>query len=171
VLLQVRSQLDAYVPNGAGLVLHGKVGTGKTHLMSAILRRLCLENGVQARFVDFTHLLSDIKQGYDRGRGQSDVLAPVTQIPVLGIDELGKGLTTDWQASILDEVISRRYNNRLTTYFTTNLQLPDQGYTADRGTLNERIGERIYSRLKQMCIFVHVVGPDARDTKVRVYER
>lgn len=160
-----------------GLLFTGPVGTGKTHLMVAILRRLALEHGVQCRFVEFTHMLSDIKEGFSSGRHEAEVLGPICRVPVLGIDELGKGLVTDWQLSVLDEVISRRYNHGVTTYFTTNLPVtasnprgsqPVTDQSADlrrqltRAQLIDRIGERIFSRLHEMCTVIEIDGPDHR---------
>jgi DNA replication protein DnaC len=43
------------------LVLMGPVGTGKTHLGISALRRLVLEFGHSAKFVDFQTLLQDLK--------------------------------------------------------------------------------------------------------------
>ncbi|MBN1946350.1 MAG: ATP-binding protein [Bradymonadales bacterium] len=173
----VHDHLCSYVPGAPGLLFYGKAGRGKTHLMVAILRELALEHGQRTRFVEFSHLLSDIKEGFNLGKSEAEVLQPVTRMPVLGVDELGKGLLTEWQLSILDEVISRRYNQRLTTYFTTNLPMT-AGQRSTGGpvtgesrslrrsleaiTLEDRVGERIFSRLYEMCTFVEVRGPDAR---------
>lgn len=178
IRLRVYKHIEGFKPGDPGLLLWGNVGTGKTHLLVSILRELAIERGLQTRFVEFTHLISDIKEGFSQGRYEADVLAPLTRAKVLGIDELGKGLTTDWQRSILDEVISRRYNQGLTTYMTTNLAADESdGAAAERSvqadsgtlrraletpTLRERLGERIYSRLHEMCQFHEVRGPDFR---------
>lgn len=177
---RVSKHLDDFVPGRPGLILAGNVGTGKTHLMVAVLRELTLEKGIPARFVEFTHLLADIKEGFNQGRSEADVLGPVSRVAVLGIDELGKGLTTEWQLSILDEVISRRYNAGRTTYFTTNLPTSertptfDAPVTSDSGNLRraletvqlvDRVGERIVSRLHEMCALVEVDGPDYRRSR------
>jgi DNA replication protein DnaC len=174
---RVARHLDRFVPGGHGLLLTGPVGTGKTHLLVSILRDLALEKGLRVRFVEFTHLLADIKEGFSQGRSEGDVLGPVTRVTVLAVDELGKGLISDWQVSILDEVISRRYNAGLTTYFTTNLPTGettprlDEPVAPTSGSLRrsleqvqlvDRVGERIFSRLHEMCETVPVSGPDYR---------
>ncbi len=163
-----------FAPGEKGFLLHGKVGTGKTHLLSGTIRHLTLEKGIAARFVEFTHLLSDIRQQFDRGRGETAVLAPVIEVPVLAIDELGKGRNTDWQLSIIDEIISKRYNRSLTTLFTTNYpleadELPsgdvssaDFQRQASASTLRERVGERVFSRLYDMAEFIEIDAPDYR---------
>jgi len=154
-----------------GLVLHGKVGRGKTHLMIALLRSLILQHGVHARFVEFSRLLSMLKEGYSTGRSDTLLLGELAQVPVLGIDELGKGRLTDWELQVIDEVISRRYNHLNTTLGTSNFkpggfsgaEPPNAASTtAPTQTLGDRVGDRVYSRLRQMTGFVELGGLDFR---------
>lgn len=170
---RIFSWTAGYTPGDKGFLLHGKVGTGKTHLLASVVRYLTLEMGRPARFVEFTHLLSEIREGFDRGQGEATVLGPVNDVEVLAIDELGKGRRNDWQLSVIDEIISKRYNRGLTTLFTTNYPVnresagPDVNSadfrrTATLETLQERVGDRIFSRLHEMADFIHIDAPDFR---------
>jgi DNA replication protein DnaC len=163
-----------------GFLLYGRPGGGKTHLLCAALRALALEKGVAGRYVEFMLLLSDIRSGFDSNRGHMEVLRPLIQVPVLAIDELGKERGTDWERSMLDELISRRFNSGLTTLFATNYFLEDRPVAeapgrvvrtrsaefqreAESMTLAQRVGDRIYSRLNEMCSFVKLdPGHDLR---------
>lgn len=154
-----------------GFLLYGKPGAGKTHLLVAALRYLALEKGVGSRYVEFMLLLSDMKAGFSAGQSHMDILKPLLAVPVLAIDELGKERGTDWERSMLDELISRRFNSGLTTLFATNYFLepqavpeqpgprrwntraPDFQREAEAMTLGQRVGDRIYSRLHEMCDF------------------
>lgn len=161
-----------------GLLFHGGAGTGKTRLMSVLLRELTLKHMVPCRFVEFSELIADIKVGYDRGESENTLISPLVEIEVLGIDELGKGRRSDWWIGILDNIVARRYNAGKLTIFTTNysadLSAPrsQRNYQASRGNppeddysdqnLRERLNDRIFSRLCEMCEFVDMNFDDYR---------
>src|SRR5512133_1587955 len=163
-----------------GFLLYGRPGAGKTHLLAATLRWLALEKGIASRYVEFMLLLSDMKAGFSENRSHMEILKPLLFVPVLGIDELGKERGTEWERSMLDELISRRFNSGLATLFATNYFLeprvvPEQPGTryntkskdfqaeAESMTLAQRVGDRIFSRLNEMCTFVKLdPGMDLR---------
>jgi len=166
--------VNAYDPgaqSNRGLVLHGGVGRGKTHLMAAAIRHLIFQHGVRARFVEFTHLLASLRQGFELGQGQSRTLQALGDIDLLAIDELGKGRSTDWELQVVDELVSRRYNSLRPLLATTNYSpMPSRTSSrtsnlADKSSeqgLMDRVGERVYSRLSEMCDLQQVSGGDYR---------
>lgn len=168
-LVDLGRRTKGFRPGDRGIGLVGPVGCGKTHLAAALVRALTLDDGVACRFVEFTHLLSDLREGFEQGRGAADVLADVVDAPVLVIDEMGKGLTTDWQMAVLDELVSKRYNAQVTTFFTSNYPTerservaPTSRERFEVTTLEDRIGARMFSRLVEMCDIVAVDAPDYR---------
>jgi len=157
--------------HGHGLLFMGGVGMGKTRLVSSLVREYILTHGVPCLFQEFTSLLSEIKSGYDQGTSEEQLLSRISQVEVLVIDELGKGRKTDWEITILDSIISRRYNMQRVTHFTTNYTDQAKSTYRDAGalraddrteTLQQRVYGRIYSRLKEMCHFVNMEGEDYR---------
>lgn len=153
-----------------GLILYGGVGRGKTHLLVAMLRELILEKGVEARFVEFSHLLSALKEGYDSGLGEATTLTPLVRVPVLAVDELGKGRGTEWELGIIDQLVSHRYNALGTVLATTNYEPRSATGRTEANpaqpelcqSLGDRIGERVLSRLREMCTFLRLGGEDYR---------
>ncbi len=177
-LVRVSTWIQDFDPRGGnrGLVLHGDVGRGKTHLMVAMLRELAIHKGVSCRFVEFSHLLADVKSGFDRGEGPAALLEPLATVGVLGIDELGKGRNTEFEGTIVDELVSRRYNADLPILATTNYApgvatghavgnaaAVDRSGRAVRPTLPDRVGDRVHSRLREMCDFLPILGQDWRE--------
>lgn len=164
--------------NRKGLLFMGGVGVGKTRLVSTILRDFTLNHGIPGIFREFSALLSEIKTGYDQGLSESGLLEKINSVEILVIDELGKGRKSDWEIAILDSIISNRYNMKKATIFTTNytdkksttyvepvFQKSDKEGTKEkqkRETLEQRVYPRIYSRLKGMCDFIEMKGPDQR---------
>jgi DNA replication protein DnaC len=155
-------------PGERALCFVGPPGTGKTHLLCAILRQLALEKGVRGRYEEFFLLLSDIKDGFSKGLSAREWLAPLRDVEVLAIDEVGKGgRNREFEQGVLDEIVSVRYNAGRPTLLATNY--PRTGATWRFGaegepgeTLEQRVGPRVYSRLHELCDFIEVPGDDFR---------
>jgi DNA replication protein DnaC len=169
-----------YGGSSQGLLFMGRPGLGKTHLAVSVIKMLILEKGADCKFVDFFQLLSDIRFGYSQNLSEQAIINPYVAAPILLIDELAKGRNTEWELTMLDQIISSRYNAAdKITLFTTNYsdQSADtkksgkeetkqdtdtQGWAAGNETLQDKVGERIYSRLVEMCRFVPLEGMDYR---------
>ena len=80
------------------------------------------------------------------------------------IDELGEGRQSDWARSVLEELITKRYNASGTTIITTNYD-PRRSQLGEPEHLEERIGARLYSRLQQMCDPIPLFGGDYRERR------
>jgi DNA replication protein DnaC len=186
-LKRAKDLVNDFRPGIRGLVFSGGPGLGKTHLAVAILKALVLEKGVTCRFVDFFQLLADIRHAYSEDRSDQSIINPYVYAPVLVIDELAKGRNTEWELTVLDQIIAARYNSAdKVTLFTTNYQseaavpgpegkksrsgeptdTADFGDLLTRQMLQERIGPRIYSRLVEMCEFVMMQGDDFRQKEL-----
>lgn len=144
-----------------GLLFMGQVGVGKTHLAVSILKGLT-ERGFRCLFYDFGSLLKEIQDSYNANTKSSElaVLAPVLNIDVLVLDELGASKPTDWVRDTMAHVINTRYNDKKLTVFTTNYL--DERRNEREEILEDRIGTRLRSRLYEMCKTVSMDGKDYR---------
>lgn len=157
-------------PTKDGFLLMGPSGLGKTHLAVGTISELTLKHGVKCMFKDFFYLLSELKQAYSEGSPENDVILPLIETDVLVIDELGKGRSNEWELNILDQLISKRYNASKKTLITTNYVTYDlaKDLGDSKEILEVRVGERIASRLHEMCEFLYLQGRDFRKESRKV---
>ena len=158
--------------DGRGLLITGPIGVGKTHLAVGILTSLIEHRGVRGLFVDYRELLKEIQHSYNPQVSSTElgVLEPVFNAEVLVLDELGAQKPTDWVWDTVALILNTRYNDKRTTIITTNYpDLPAGGVgltAAQRATreesLGDRIGERMRSRLAEMCVAIEMRGQDFR---------
>ncbi len=148
-----------------GFLLMGRSGLGKTHLAIGTIAELTLEYGIRCMFKDFFYLLSELREAYSQGTPENEVILPLIETEVLVIDELGKGKSSEWESNILDQLISKRYNAEKVTLITTNFISKDFATKEDQEILERKVGERIASRLREMCEFIYLEGEDYRKSK------
>jgi len=165
--------------DGTGLLIIGKIGTGKTHLAVGIVKELILNRGISCLFYDYRELLKEIQNSYNAKvqTTELDVLRPVFETDVLVLDELGAVKPTEWVWDTVSLILNTRYNDNRATIITTNLpNLAPGKYknnldarsreAAEQSnqdkTLGDRIGEAMRSRLHEMCRIIEMDGADFR---------
>jgi DNA replication protein DnaC len=165
--------------NGSGLLFTGSIGVGKTHLATSILRNLIVDKGAKGVFRDYRELLKEIQSSYNKQSQitELEILEPVLECEILVLDELGAVKPTDWVWDTVSLVLNTRYNRKRTTIITTNFidELPLRGEARVTSlktqlreeTLGDRIGQRMLSRLAEMCVTVTMQGEDYRRTIAR----
>jgi DNA replication protein DnaC len=169
-------------PGGAqtGLLLMGQPGVGKTHLAIAALKEL-VKRGHTGYFCEYGAFLREIQNSYraDNELSEIRILRPILSAEVVVIDDLGCIKPSDWVRDTISYILNSRYveaSQDLThakcTIITTNFpdsaeerqaQLPTGKFiTTRKETLADRIGDRMRSRLFEMCRTVRVEAPDFR---------
>lgn len=169
-LVYAKEEFVKKYPTKDGFLLMGASGRGKTHLAVGTISELTLKHGVKCMFKDFFYLLSELKQAYSEGSPENDVILPLIETDVLVIDELGKGRSNEWELNILDQLISKRYNASKKTLITTNYITYDlvKDLGDSKEILEVRVGDRIASRLHEMCEFLYLDGNDFRKETKKV---
>ena len=171
--------VEEYPTDKTGLLFVGSVGVGKTHLAAGIIKDLIREKGIHCLFCDYRELLKSIQNSYNSSvqATEMEILRPIFDAEVLVLDELGAVRSTEWVFDTVNYILNSRYNDNKTTIITTNFpDKPEQDKLEDdnprsysaadraarRETLGDRIGERMRSRLHEMCKKVEIEGPDYR---------
>ena len=170
--------VEDYPVEKTGLLFVGSVGVGKTHLAVGIIKDLIREKGIHCLFCDYRELLKSIQNSYNPSvqATEMEILRPVFEAEVLVLDELGAVRSTEWVFDTVNYLLNSRYNDNKTTIITTNFPDGEESNAevdnlrspsateraARRETLGDRIGERMRSRLHEMCKKVEINGPDYR---------
>lgn len=161
--------VEAFPNVPRGLLFIGPCGVGKTHLSVAILKALVQEKLVTAKFVDETELLRKLQYSYgpDSTETEREVILPLLEVDLLVWDDLGTGRPTEWVRETIRMIINHRYTYDKQTILSSNLKLDTDPGDARGGlsrdqSLSERIGQRLFSRIMEMCEVVEIGGPDAR---------
>ena len=173
--------VEEYPIDKTGLLIIGTVGVGKTHLAVGMIKELILGKGIACLFYDYRELLKQIQNSYNDSvkTTELDVLRPVFETEVLVLDELGAVRPTEWVWDTVSLILNTRYNDNRTTIITTNYpNLAERDrlsgnvsssspaaakYAVERETLGDRIGDRMRSRLLEMCRIVTMEGQDYRE--------
>jgi len=170
--IKIEAWTSQYPLGRSGLLLVGPSGVGKTHLSVAALRRLA-QKGVHCLFCDYRELLKKIQNSYNPSvqTTELELLRPIFETEVVLLDDLGAVKPSEWVWDTVSLVLNARYNEKLTTIITSNF-LDGASAAAERveslrravreETLGDRIGERMRSRLFEMCRLVQVNGKDYR---------
>jgi len=169
--ITVENWTAQYPIERTGLLVVGPSGVGKTHLAVAALRQL-MSKGVHCQFCDYRELLKQIQNSYNPSvqSTELEVLQPVFESEVLLLDDLGAVKPSEWVWDTVSLILNNRYNDNRATLITTNFLDGPARNSATSGaqaagreeTLGDRIGERMRSRLFEMCRLVQIHGKDYR---------
>lgn len=175
----VVSEVRSYVRNmstrleeGRGLWLVGDVGTGKTTL-AMIVSAAALEAGHSVAIYSLPRLLNLIRDEIGTENSLLDLLDKLSAVDLLHIDDLGAQHTTPWRLEQLYSIVDARYQSGRPIVATTNLMPSALAEQMGRQILttvtedgdgqkseerrevsndaSEVVGERIVSRLVEMC--------------------
>lgn len=145
------------------LVLHGAIGTGKTHQAYGALRRIAEAGPKRFEMIATTapDLYGLLRPGGSE-KGSEHELKRLCRIPLLLLDDLGTEKLSEFTEETTTRIVNYRYNESLPLLITTNLPVRTGGTAAQ--DLVTRLGDRLASRLAQTATIVSFDGPDLRRT-------
>jgi DNA replication protein DnaC len=133
------------------LLIVGPTGTGKTHYAYAVLRAVATAGPAAWRAFTAADLYARLRPR--DGQSAEGEFEAIAETPLLFIDDLAAAKFTEWTEEITYRLINRRYEQCLPGIFTSNVP---------PASLKDALGERVASRLTEMCERVALKGPDRR---------
>lgn len=150
-----RAYAENFAKKRGNLLLIGTTGTGKTHLSTAIAKRV-IEQGFTVLYDSAQNIVGAYESDrFHSGYGEYHPTAnKYTECDLLIIDDLGTEFVNAFTVSCLYNLFNTRQNRGLSTIISTNLSPKE---------LTTRYEDRIYSRIiGHEYQILHFVGDDYR---------
>lgn len=138
-----------------GFILMGKSGVGKTYALTGLMNKVI--DACHRHEVSISRFVAYYPMGYLlfklRGQRHPDEYDTCIKTKFLFLDDLGAENTTDFAREHFFSIIDLRCQKKFPTFITTNLTFNE---------LKDKYGERVVSRLKEMCVPITMKGEDRR---------
>lgn len=137
----------------------GSFGTGKTHMLAAIVNA-AVKGGLVGVYATWGEVLDHLRSAYaNRVENDADAFwQSLLDADVLALDEVDKPSSTDWAADKLFQLVNHRYNDvtKLTLFATNKRFQPEDALISDApGPFESRLRER-------GNLVIALGGPDLR---------
>lgn len=149
--VEIRDCIESVRKTRRGIYLWGPVGTGKTYAAYAIRNKIS-DMGITTRFYSAPQMFDLIRDDFDH-KDSFNLERILAFRGILIIDDLGAEKPSDWVSETVFKILNKRYEEMIPTIITSNLEL---------GELAPRFGDRIPSRIAEMCDIIQMTGSDRR---------
>ena len=157
-------KFDEFEEMGAGLLLYGAVGGGKTYYAAAIANAV-IDTGKSAVFTSLSTLAMKMQANY--GSEKLRILNDLGAYDLVVLDDLGVERGTETMNENVYQVINALYASKTVVIITTNMDAE-----AMQAETSPNL-QRIYSRIFECCQPIEVKSEDRRrtvsDAKAKLY--
>lgn len=154
----IKEKVKGVLKDKKGIFIYGNCGTGKTHLLNALYKHSKENFYGEVRYYNFSEFLYFAKNKFQNDFHEdvmNKIMYPdyVNRQRLLFLDDIGSEKTTDWSIETLGLIVNRFYEQEDYLFITSNLNLEE---------IQERYGDRIASRIAEMCGIIKLEGEDRR---------
>lgn len=159
-LNRLTPRLPEIVKAGCGLIFLGTVGTGKDHLLAAMLYLAAGRHELKARWLNGQEFYGTLRDRMDSGRSEDEFLRRWTEPVILGISDPtpAVGRPSPWNLLQLGRLIDRRYRALRSTWITLNAVSVEEA--------EEKLTSPVFDRLKEGAEIFTCDWPSYRERRV-----
>ncbi len=155
----ITAHVAEFVSNCRGLILYGPVGTGKDHLLAAVLYAAGFA-GKRCGWINAAKFYADVSDRYTTGWSEEVIMQPLAAYDVLGISDpiapTAEVRGTD--VGKLCNLLDRRARHGLPTWATLNALSPDDA--------EEKLTPPVFDRLRHKAEIIRCFWPSWRESPV-----
>lgn len=151
-------QLIGRIEAGRGLVFLGIVGTGKDHLMAAMLYRAAMA-GVTCKWVNGQDVYGQFRDRIDTGEREEDLLRLLTAPKVLAVSDPIPPASdpSPWNLQQLYRLLDRRYRALLPTWVSLNAMSVEDA--------DAKLSAPVFDRIREGAEIFKCFWPSYRERK------
>lgn len=162
VVKWLKEFIDTYPNVEKGLYLYGNFGCGKSYLIAALFNELGKKN-IKSAIIFWPEFLRDLKASF--GIDFNSKFEYIKKVPILLIDDIGAENMTNWgRDEILCPILQYRMDEKLLTFFTSNLDLKnlEQHLSVSNSGVEIIKARRIIERIKQLTDTKEMISVNLR---------
>lgn len=148
-------QMPKQVSAGKGIVLYGPAGTGKDHLLAAMMAQACWHN-MSVAWRNGMDLYAERRDAISAEKLERDLVQNLVFPDVLAISDPVPpwGTLTEGQSEFLFRVVDARYRQCKPVWVTANFAKGDEA--------ESKIGKQVVDRLRHGALALHCNWPSYR---------
>ena len=140
-------------PDPKGWAFLGDVGVGKTHLAVGMAREMIERYMLTAKVISTPALMASFYDNMKVDGRIHSLMELYKEVDLLVLDDIGTELPSDYAKTQIFLVMDHRLMHKKLTLLTSNYSIR---------IIAERVGDRIASRIIEMCRLVIISGGDYR---------
>lgn len=147
-----------------GIYLTGSFGSGKTYLIAALFNEMA-KKGVSSVLIYYPEFLRSLKASFHTN--YNDKFNAIKKTPLLLLDDIGAENCSNWSRDeILGPILQYRMENRLPTFFTSNLTIDEleNALSVTSSGIDKLKARRIVERIKQLTVQLELISKNRRGT-------
>jgi primosomal protein DnaI len=148
--------------SGKGLYLHGNFGSGKTYLIAALFNELA-KNDIRVAIIYWPEFLRTLKASFETDFDEK--YEYIKKVPLLLIDDIGAENLTPWaRDEILGPILQFRMQDKLSTFFTSNLNLEEleTHFSMTTNKVEKVKAKRIMERICELSTEISLISKNNR---------